>query len=318
MESIFFSILIPAYKVRFLSETIQSCLNQSYSKFEIVIVDDASPEDIQGTVAAYKDSRIRFYRNKENCGAVNVVDNWNKCLEYAHGDYVICIGDDDLLTSHCLEDYVDIITKYPGLNVYHTRTLLIDENSTIWNIQEERPVYESGYSLWWFRWNGRDKQYLGDFLFLRQHLIDNGGFFKLPLAWASDDITAVRAAIPKGIGNVSRAGFMYRQSPITISMTASEQVKAEATLKEKEWYQDLLSESIANNEEDSLLITLIKGKISDHFCEKVRQSFLLDIYSCPFHFIYWYKNCSSYSIPKMKVLKFFCKSLVRKLLSICC
>ena len=125
----FYSILIPAFKAKYLSATINSCLCQSYSNFEIIIVDDASPEDILGVVKSFNDERIHYYRNKANCGAVNVVDNWNICLDYANGDYVICMGDDDLLASCCLEDYNSIINKYPGLNVYHTRTLLIDDSS---------------------------------------------------------------------------------------------------------------------------------------------------------------------------------------------
>ena len=72
-----FTIAIPAYKSKFLGEAIESCLSQTYSNFEVVIVDDASPEDLKSVVDRFHDDRIRFYRNEKNCGAVDVVDNWN-------------------------------------------------------------------------------------------------------------------------------------------------------------------------------------------------------------------------------------------------
>ena len=98
-----FSITIPAYKAKYLNECIDSILAQTYKDFELVIVNDASPEDLDSIVNQYIDSRIRYYVNEKNCGAINVVDNWNKCLEYAKGEFIICMGDDDKLMPNCLE-----------------------------------------------------------------------------------------------------------------------------------------------------------------------------------------------------------------------
>lgn len=95
-----FSITIPTYKSRYLKEAIESVVSQTYTDWELIIVDDCSPEDLPSIVQPFlTDSRIRFYRNEKNCGAVNVVDNWNICLGYCTGDYVICMGDDDRLLS---------------------------------------------------------------------------------------------------------------------------------------------------------------------------------------------------------------------------
>ena len=74
-KNILFTIAIPAYKSKFLSEAIDSCLAQTYTNFELVIVDDASPEALKSVVDRFHDNRIRFYRNEKNCGAVDVVDN---------------------------------------------------------------------------------------------------------------------------------------------------------------------------------------------------------------------------------------------------
>ena len=99
-----FTIAIPAFKSSYLGECIESVLNQSYKDFELLIIDDCSPEDLKSIVLKYEDARIRYYRNEKGFGAVNVVGNWNKCLEYAKGDFIICMGDDDKLKPNFLAD----------------------------------------------------------------------------------------------------------------------------------------------------------------------------------------------------------------------
>ena len=211
-----FSIVIPAYKAEFLEEAIESCLSQRYEDYEIIIVDDASPEHLDGIVARFVDARIRYYRNDVNCGALNVVDNWNICLSYCTGEYVICMGDDDRLLPNCLMEYATLIEKFPDLNVYHAWTEIIDENGNFVKLLEPRPVFESCMSLIWNRWNGRS-QFIGDFCFRVSDLREKGGFFKLPEACGSDDISVVRAAWLGGIANTQSVCFEYRNSSRTIS-----------------------------------------------------------------------------------------------------
>ena len=303
-----FSILIPAYKSRFLKECIDSILVQTVSDFEIVIVDDASPEDLYAIVGRYDDKRIRYYRNDKGFGAYHLVDNWNKCLQYATGDYVICMGDDDKLVPTCLENYVSLISKYPGLHVYHTRTEIIDENSEAFQIQEQRPEYESGYSLWWHRWNGRVRQYVGDFLYDRVYLLSVGGFYRLPLAWASDDITAVRAAIDKGIANTKEPGFLYRENRMTISNAVSGRIKAEATCMEKEWYEDLLNKSVPQNETDRLCFRLLGRDINAHFQLRFALCCQDDVSRNPFRAFYWYKRRKLYLLSSRVVCGMFIRA----------
>ena len=58
-----FSIAIPAFKSAFLKECIDSVLNQTYKNFELIIVNDHSPEDIRGIIEQFADIRIRYYEN---------------------------------------------------------------------------------------------------------------------------------------------------------------------------------------------------------------------------------------------------------------
>ena len=250
-----FSVTIPAFKDKYLKETIDSVLAQTYPNYEVVIVNDASPYDLDSIVCQYDDSRIRYFKNEKNCGAKDVVDNWNICLSHAIGEFVMCIGDDDKLTPRCLQDFADLIEKYPELDLYHARSEIIDDDSNFVCLLEKRPEWESVYSL---MYNPRNT-HLGDWLFRTEALRKNGGFYKLPYGWQSDDISAFIAAASHGVANTQEVGFQYRGNSLSIShdLTCIED-KIEAVIASVKWRLAFVADKHANNTEDQKLIELIK------------------------------------------------------------
>ena len=98
-----YSFVLPAYKILYFKEAIDSILAQTYTDFELIIVNDASPEDLEAIVKDYNDSRIRYYVNTQNLGGKDLVAQWNHCLEYAKSDYVILASDDDVYMPNYLE-----------------------------------------------------------------------------------------------------------------------------------------------------------------------------------------------------------------------
>lgn len=271
-----FSIIIPAFKKTFLDEAIQSVCTQTYQDWELIIVDDCSPENLYAIVEPYlKDQRIRYYRNEKNCGAVDVVDNWNICFSYCKGDYVICMGDDDRLLPCCLAEYKTLIEKYPGLNVYHARTEIINEEGRVVDHQEERPEWESVLSLVWNRWASRNKQYIGDFCYNAQFLKGVGGYYKLPLAWGSDDVTAAMAAKEGGIANTKTCGFQYRENSQTItSSSKNARLKLDATLEQYEWFGNLLTElsQTGLTDEDTRFLNTIQIPRKDYYYKSIGKN----------------------------------------------
>lgn len=254
-QGIKISVTIPAFKDKYLKETIDSVLAQTYPNYEIVIVNDSSPYDLDCIVDQYDDYRIRYFKNEKNCGAKNVVDNWNICLSYATGEFLICMGDDDNLTSRCLQDFVDLIEKYPHLDLYHARSEIIDDNSNLVCILEERPEWESVFSL---MYNPRNT-HLGDWLFKTETLRKNGGFYKLPYGWQSDDISAFIAASTHGVANTKEVGFQYRGNGLSISHDMkSIEDKIEAVRHAINWRLQFVSNIMPDNTEDQRLAELIK------------------------------------------------------------
>ena len=308
-----FSITIPTFKKRFLHEAIQSVIDQTYQDWELIIVDDCSPEDIKSVVNPFlSDTRIRYYRNEKNCGAANVVDNWNICLSYCTGDYVICIGDDDRLLPCCLDEYKSLIEEYPNLNVFHAWTQIINAEGDVINLQEPRPKWESAISLIWNRWAYRKNQYIGDFCYKLQFLKAKGGYYKLPLAWGSDDITAVMAAQENGIANTQHFCFQYRDNELTITCSHKHaNHKLEASLKEYEWFSHFF-EIQANrqlSETDKVYMQTIETQRQDYFRREFGKDCIDGIKGNPFKLPKYYRNLKSMNYPKSIFIKWYFSSL---------
>ena len=236
-----FSILIPAYKGKYLYDAISSVLRQTYRNFELIIVDDCSPENLDHIVSNFDDDRIQFYRNDKNCGAKDVVDNWNICLSYATGEWIICMGDDDMLMPNCLSEYENLIINNPDVDLIHGRVRQIDDNGDLICILEERPQLESSYSYIKARLSMR-KQYIGDFSFRRSRLIKEGGFYSLPFAWGADDISTFACSYPNGVANTNIPVFCYRVNNLTISSSKNTDDKLKALKSEQIWLYNFVNE----------------------------------------------------------------------------
>lgn len=101
------SVCIPAYRgARHIGEAIESVLAQTFADFELLVLDDASPDDTAQVVLRYGDPRIRLVRNERNAG---VQANWNRCLELARGRYFKLLPQDDVLAPECLGRQVKVL-----------------------------------------------------------------------------------------------------------------------------------------------------------------------------------------------------------------
>lgn len=309
-RNIKFSVTIPAYKDKYLKEAIDSVLTQTYPNYEVVIVNDASPYDLDSIVNQYDDLRIRYFKNEKNCGAKDVVDNWDICLSHATGEFVMCIGDDDKLTPRCLQDFADLIEKYPDLDLYHARSSIIDDDSNYVCTLEKRPEWESVYSL---MYNPRNT-HLGDWLFRTDTLRKNGGFYKLPYGWQSDDISAFIAAASHGVANTQEVGFQYRGNGLSIShdLTCIED-KIEAVRFAIKWRLNFIAKQHPDNEEDKRYIELIQRNALSSGNQEIDDMVEFDIRK---HFWtrswFWLWHCQKYDISFLRYMCCIIKNIKYK------
>ena len=259
-----FSISIPVYKSQFLHECISSILNQSYQNYELIIVNDCSPNPVDSIIEQFKDGRIRYYKNEKNTGAENVVNNFNICLSKAQGEYFILMGDDDSMSPYYLEEFLKLILKYPDLDIYHCRSILINEFSKPVALTSSWPEFESIYDNIWHRLNEKREQFIADFVFKTTALKNNGNFYFLPLAWGTDDITSFKMIGNKGIAHINKPILNYRRHPSNISAIGNYELKMKAELLYEEWLKKFL-EYRPNSIHDDI--------VYDNLCKNLAQLF---------------------------------------------
>ena len=98
------SIIMPSYNTAaYIKETIQSVLNQTYTNWELIIVDDCSTDNTDIILADINDERVRYFKNENNCGAAV---SRNKALREATGQWVAFLDSDDLWMPEKLEKQI--------------------------------------------------------------------------------------------------------------------------------------------------------------------------------------------------------------------
>lgn len=103
------SVCIPSYRgAAHLVAAINSVLAQTFTDFELIVVDDNSPDNTAELMSTFTDPRIRFLVNPVNLGPDG---NWNRCLELARGRYFKLLPQDDLLAPTCLAEQVDVLER---------------------------------------------------------------------------------------------------------------------------------------------------------------------------------------------------------------
>ena len=137
------SIILPAYKDKYLYDMIDSLIHQSYTNFELIIVDDASPYNLRNIVSQFQDNRISYFRNQKNLGSENLVNNWNYCFTKAKGEFVVLSSDDDIYHPDFLSTLINLAEKYPNVDLFHCRTSVIDENRNLIYVSASIAEYES-------------------------------------------------------------------------------------------------------------------------------------------------------------------------------
>lgn len=109
------SVIVTSYNYsNFIEQTINSILAQTYSDFELIVVDDYSSDNSVEIIKNFKDDRIKFIENKQNLGlAISVA----KALKIATGEWIAFCESDDFWEKECLEKRIQIAEKYPNLGV---------------------------------------------------------------------------------------------------------------------------------------------------------------------------------------------------------
>ncbi|MBO5004868.1 MAG: glycosyltransferase [Clostridia bacterium] len=134
-----FSIVVPVYNVeKYLSKCLDSILNQTYKDFELLIVNDGSPDNSQDIIDDYKrkyPETIKCFI-KENGG---LSDARNYGIKRATGEYLVLVDSDDFIEPELLQEINEEIQKNPGIDIIGYHMKIVDEKYNITEVLE-KPV----------------------------------------------------------------------------------------------------------------------------------------------------------------------------------
>lgn len=132
MKSPLVSVCIPTYNyARFLRQAVESVLTQTFSDYELIVIDDCSNDETEQVMQqlCIKDSRIKYLRNPENVG---MVENWNRCLSCAEGKYIkFLFADDFLVSDKAIERMVETLLNNEHVALVSTSRLIVSDASEV-------------------------------------------------------------------------------------------------------------------------------------------------------------------------------------------
>jgi glycosyltransferase involved in cell wall biosynthesis len=120
MNSPLVSVVIPAYnQAGFISETVQSVLNQTYPNIEVLVVNDASPDNTSQVVSQINDPRLKLLEHEKNLGLPAAR---NTGMRASQGELIALLDADDLFLPEKIQSHVDFLNQHPEIGVsYNAR-----------------------------------------------------------------------------------------------------------------------------------------------------------------------------------------------------
>ena len=184
---------------KYIKEAIDSILNQSFSDFEFIIIDDASSDDTLAEINSYNDNRIKLIKNKENKG---LTANLNNALKIAKGEYIARMDGDDISYPERLRKQVEYLDNNREVYLIGTSVQSFGETELFWTLPDDseelrirmllRPVFAHP-----------------SFMF-RRELLEEGFFYDEAYRTAQDYDFAARVSREHKIGRVKDVLLKYR------------------------------------------------------------------------------------------------------------
>ena len=127
------AVILPAYNAEnFIAECLESLLNQTFSDFCILVVNDASTDNTGQILETYaaKDARLRVYHLPQNQGEPAVMQFAMDMLNYMNVEYVARMDADDICVTHRFEKQVQYLDEHPEIDILGSNALLFNDGQT--------------------------------------------------------------------------------------------------------------------------------------------------------------------------------------------
>ena len=184
------TVLMPAYNAgRFIGEAIESILAQSFTDYELLIVNDGSTDDTLEVIGSFNDERIVLI-NQENAGVASAL---NTGLSHSKAPYIARFDADDICYHHRLKVQFDFITSYPEYNIIGTNAMYVDvEGNYLFNFKSPALTNEDIQRL-----NYRICPFIHSSVMYKKDIVVNNGGYNL-YAYTFEDHFLWRNILKKG------------------------------------------------------------------------------------------------------------------------
>ncbi|MBA3285510.1 MAG: glycosyltransferase [Nitrosopumilus sp.] len=224
-NSIDITVLMPVYNAeKYLKQSIESILNQTFKNFEFLIIDDGSSDNSEIIIKGYKDKRIRFIKNEQNIG---ISATLNKGIELASCELITRMDADDISYPKRLEKQFNYFSKNPECALLSTWAKHINYEKKSWWINKYHSDYYY-YSLIFNCWI-----YHPTVMYKRSAVMDVGMYSS---KYSEDYNLWCKISRKYKIDNLKEVLLDYRSTTSSLSKVA----------KKKE-YEDAHNEQILKN-----------------------------------------------------------------------
>jgi len=211
------TIAIPTYNRAdsYLRHALSSAVEQTYTNIEIIVSDNCSVDNTEDVVKGFNDSRIRYFKQKENIGPWK---NFNFCLQQANGIYFLVLSDDDLIDNDFIDACMKAAKYSTNIGIIRTGTRVIDSQEVVLRTRTNEVVGLSTENFFrgWF--TKKTAFYPCSTLFNTEKLREIGGFgpennlfhdgfviVKLAAKFGRIDIVDVKASFRKHLDEITFA-----------------------------------------------------------------------------------------------------------------
>lgn len=225
------AIVIPYYNLEFFDKTLLSLAQQTNQQFTVYVGDDASPHTPIKLIDAVKDKiSISYNRFETNLGSTSLVKHWERCIGLiADEDWIMLLGDDDVLDSKCVEQFykhLDTIEKQ-SIQVVRYASQVIDAQDKVISNLFTHPDMEPSTYAFYRKLRKYTRASLSEHIF-KKKTYECNGFKDFPLAWHADDLAWLEFTDFKTIYTINDAVVSIRYSNKSISGKQDNLEKKEA------------------------------------------------------------------------------------------
>jgi glycosyltransferase involved in cell wall biosynthesis len=220
-----YSIVLPVFKTKYFNETFDSVAKQTFSDYEIVVMNDEADSDITWVK---ENLRVRYFENHPRLGPTQ---NWNRSLNFCRGEFVLMFSDDDILEPNFLEEVDKFLHEHNWeMDVVRVLQTTINERGDVCSRSAPGNPVETLLEYIYNQYFFMRRQLLQDIIFRREEALKIGGFKDFPRGSSADLLFLVEIAEKKGkVGNLNKTLGKYRVHGASLSFS-----------KDKNYYFEIL------------------------------------------------------------------------------